>query len=117
MGKLVAMDKLSEEDRLLCVKLVIKNRDAATLARREFCKIRGLKNDRKCSSLRLNRYLVKKFKETGSAKRQEVPPREKPPGHLRRSTPLPIFSERIIEYSQEACNGNWDQPRDRVEDL
>ena len=77
MGKLVAMDKFSEEDRLLCVELVIKNGDSATLARREFCKIRGLKNDRKCPSLPLIRYWVKKFKETGSAKRQEVPPREK----------------------------------------
>ena len=100
MGKLVAMDKFSEEDRLLCVELVIKNSDSATLARREFCKIRRLKNDRKCPSLPFTRYWVKKFKETGSAKRQEVPPREKPPGHLRRSTPLPIFSERIIEYLQ-----------------
>jgi len=66
LGNLVAMEPFAGADRALCVREFYKNGNSATIARRNFSNVRGLRHLNDAPSIPLIRNWVKKFEETGS---------------------------------------------------
>jgi len=65
-GNSVAMERFSGADRALCVREYYKNGDSATIARRRFCNIRGIRHLKDAPSIQIIRKWIRNFVETGS---------------------------------------------------